>query len=213
MGFRSIALQGSNDCQILINPEMDNRNSAMPYSPSPRPGQTATGSLNHILRHSPTPPLPPQTLSKQKKRRNALVERLEEISSNFALHRDDYYRKQLQTLQFDINYINRAQPYENAPLNDIHSDIFNEMISSLTANTGEAHRASAGGSRMPDMEVPPRAGIWASKYAQEINDAMEERDAQLTLVAVWINQLYIIRTVDEPLSDITDVGETQRRSR
>lgn len=182
---------------------MENRNSAMPYSPSPRPGQTASGSLNLILRHSATPPLPPQTVSKQKKRRNALVERLEEISSNFALHRDDYYRKQLQTLQFDINYINRAQPYENAPLNDLHSDIFNEMISSVTANTGETHRASAGGSRMPDMEVPPRAGIWASKYTQEINDAMEERDAQLTLVAVWINQLQIIVTVNEPLADTT----------
>lgn len=172
----------------------------MPYSPSPRPGQTASGSLNLILRHSATPPLPPQTVSKQKKRRNALVERLEEISSNFALHRDDYYRKQLQTLQFDINYINRAQPYENAPLNDLHSDIFNEMILSVTANTAEI-RASAGGSRMPDMEVPPRAGIWASKYTQEINDAMEERDAQLTLVAVWITQLQIIITVNEPLAD------------
>lgn len=182
---------------------MENRNSAMPYSPSPRPGQIASGSLNHILRHSATPPLPPQTVSKQKKRRNALVERLEEISSNFALHRDDYYRKQLQTLQFDINYINRAQPYEDSPLNDLHSDIFNEMISSVTANTGETHRSSAGGSRMPDMEVPPRAGIWASKYTQEINDAMEERDAQLTLVAVRINLLQIITIVNEPLANTT----------
>ncbi len=157
----------------------------MPYSPSPRPGPVATGSLNHILRHSETPPLPPQAVSKQKKRRNALAERLEDISVNFTQNRDDNYRKQLQTLQFDTNYINSAQPYENAPLEDLSTDIHNEMIAAMIGNSNEAHRSSTAGVRIPEMEVPPRAGMWASNYIQEINDSMEERDTQLTLVAVW----------------------------
>lgn len=123
-------------------------------------------------------------ISKQRKRRNALAERLKDISVSFAQNRDDNYRKQLQTLQLDINHINHAQPYENAPLDDLSSDILEEINAAVPMNANEALHTSMMGGRSSDLEALPRAGSRFSRYAQEVNDAMEERDTQLTLVAV-----------------------------
>ena len=153
----------------------------MAYSPSPRPA--LAGSSTQIRRHSATPPVP-HVISKQKKRRNQLTDRLNDISVSFAQNRDENYRKQLQSLQFDMNYILRAQPYENSPLDDLSSDIIDGM-SSATINVNESLRSSMTGTRIADVETLPRAGKWASKYIHEINDAMEDKDVQMTLVAVW----------------------------
>lgn len=152
---------------------------AMAYSPSPRPA--AAGSSTQIRRHSATPPFP-QVISKQKKRRNQLADRLNDISVSFAQNRDENYRKQLQSLQFDMNYIHRAQPYENFPLDDLGSDIIDGM-NATTSNVND-NRSSVAGTRISDVDAPARAGIWSSKFSLEVNDAMEERDTQLTLVAV-----------------------------
>lgn len=152
----------------------------MAYSPSPRPAPA--GSSTQIRRHSATPPFP-QVISKQKKRRNQLVDRLNDISVSFTQNRDENYRKQLQSLQFDVNYIHRARPYENSPLDDLGSDIIDGMNAAAN-NVNDSVRSSIGGTRTSDVDAPPRAGIWSSKYSLEINDAMEERDTQLTLIAV-----------------------------
>ena len=151
----------------------------MAYSPSPRPA--AAGSSTQIRRHSATPPFP-QVISKQKKRRNQLADRLNDISVSFAQNRDENYRKQLQSLQFDMNYIHRAQPYENFPLDDLGSDIIDGM-NATTSNVND-NRSSVAGTRISDVDAPARAGIWSSEFSLEVNDAMEERDTQLTLVAV-----------------------------
>lgn len=153
----------------------------MAYSPSPRP-LGALGATQPV-RHPGTPPIP-IVISKQRKRRNALAERLKDISVSFAQNRDDHYRKQLQTLQLDMNHINHAQPYENAPLDDFSSDILEETNAAGPSTANEGFRMSMMGARMSDMEALPRSGSWFSRYTQEINDAMEEKDAQLTLVAV-----------------------------
>ena len=118
-----------------------------------------------------------------------MAESLKDISVSFAQNRDDHYRKQLQTLQLDMNRINHTPPYENAPLDDFSHDILEEMNAAGPSNVNEAFRTSMIGARMSEMEALPRAGSWFSKYTHEINDAMEERDAQLTLVAVWISPL------------------------
>lgn len=152
----------------------------MAQSPSPRPGPA--GSSTQIRRHSVSPPYP-QVISKQKKRRNQLADRLNDISVSFAQNRDEHYRKQLQSLQLDMNHIHRARPYENSPLEDLGSDI-NEGMEAATNKIKESLRSAMAGTRSSDSDVPARAGIWSAKYALDINNAMEERDAQLTVVAV-----------------------------
>lgn len=152
----------------------------MAYPPRPG-GFTAASITPQVLRQSVTPPFT-QVVSKQKKRRNALAERLNNISVSFAQNRDDNYRKQLQTLQFDIAHINHADPYGDCMLDDFSSDILDEMTTAVAGNLNETLRLSR--ARKSDMEASPRAGFWSSKYTQEINDAIEHRDTQLTLVGV-----------------------------
>lgn len=123
-------------------------------------------------------------MTKQKKRRNQWADRLNDISVSFAQNRDENYRKQLQSLQFDMNHIHRARPYENSPLDDLGSDIHDGM-NAATNNVNESLRNSMAGTRISDVDAPAGAGVWSSKYSVEINNAMEERDTQLTLVAVW----------------------------
>lgn len=152
----------------------------MAYSPSPQISPTvASGSAPHINRLSATPP--PQQLSKRDKRRNALSERLNDLTNHFARNRDTHYRKQLQSLQIDMNLIIRADLYQDHPLED-HADDIAELISSTVG--GNIQTCGQGGQRRPENEAAPHAGKWYHKFVEEINDAQENRDAQLTLLEV-----------------------------
>ena len=155
----------------------------MAYSPSPQPGAlAAAGSSRNLPRISATPP-PNQAVSKRDKRKNALTDRLRDISANFANNRDVHYRQQLQTYQVDMSYINEAKPYENKPLDDLGDDIIENINETVASSTQGGQRATQIGSH-PRFQAPPRAGKWAATFVQEVNASMEERDTQLTLVAV-----------------------------
>ncbi len=155
----------------------------MAYSPSPQPpALVAAGSSKNLSRLSPTPP-PNQAVSKRDKRKIALTDRLRDISANFANNRDFYYRQQLQTYQVAMNYINVANPYENKPLDDLGDDIIQNISDTVSGNTQGGQRAGQAGSQ-PRFRAPPRSSKWAATFIQEVNDAMEERDTQLTLLAV-----------------------------
>ena len=155
----------------------------MAYSPSPQPAAlAAAGSSKNLSRLSPTPP-PNQAVSKRDKRKNALTDRLRDISANFANNRDFYYRQQLQTYQIAINYISEAKPYENKPLDDLGDDIIQNISDTVSGNTQGGQRAGQTGSQSK-FQAPPRAGKWAATFVQEVNEAMEERDTQLTMLAV-----------------------------
>lgn len=157
--------------------------SQMAYSPSPQPGaHIVGGSSNHAIRLSATPPLPP-VMSKRDKRRNALLERFKDINNTFIRNRDPIYRTQMQLLQYDMNFINGVGLYNNKPLDDLADDVIEGMTMIAPSNTNGA-RVSQVGARTLDIEAPPGAGRWAAKFVQEVNDAFEERDVQLTLVAV-----------------------------
>ena len=156
----------------------------MAYSPSPQPGAlAAAGATRNIPRTSVTPP-PNQILSKRDKRKNALIDRLRDISANFANNRDMHYRQQLQTYQADMSYINEANPYENKPLDDLGDEIV-DKINETIASSAQGGRPPQAGSHSR-FQAPPRAGKWAAGFVQEVNAAMEERDAQLVLLAVRI---------------------------
>lgn len=143
------------------------------------------GSSTQFNRHSGSPPLQ-LYLSKRDKKRLNMAEKLIEISNNFAANRDAIYRKQLQTYQADINFIQSANPYENKPLDDPADDQSDEVAGSAAASIQGSLRHTQhillnGRGR---IEPTFKTGKYASKYVQEINDAMEKRDADLTTLAV-----------------------------
>ena len=155
----------------------------MAYSPSPQPAAlTAAGNSKNFSRISPTPP-PNQAVSKRDKRKNALTDRLRDISTNFANNRDIYYRQQVQTYQVAMNYINEAKPYENKPLDDLADNVIENISETASSNAQGGQRGAQAGSQ-PRFQAPPRSGKWAAVFVHEVNAALEERDTQLTLLAV-----------------------------
>jgi hypothetical protein len=115
-----------------------------------------------------------------------MADKLAEISNNFAANRDAIYRQQLQAYQADINFIQSANLYDNKPLDDPADDLLEEAVGSAAASTQGSLRHSQqvlsnGGGR---IEPTFKTGKYASKYVQEINNAMEQRDVDLTTLAV-----------------------------
>lgn len=158
----------------------------MAYSPSPHIASLpAPGSSSRFNRHSPPPPLQ-QPLSKRDKKRNAMENALAEISSSFAENRDHLYRKQLQALQADMNYIQAARLYDNVPLDGIGDEGPEEANTSAAASSAgslrNAHQAHLNGHTR--LEFPYKTGPQTAQFIQEINNAMEQRDADLTTVVV-----------------------------
>ena len=124
------------------------------------PNPTAGG--NNPRFHQPT---------KREKRKNAMVDRLRDISANFAENREYHYRRQLQSLQRDVNYITYAQPYRDQPLEELDDSDGDGLafVSGIVSGNGERQ---------------PRPGKWARKFEEEMDNAVEDRDAQLTLIVV-----------------------------
>ena len=91
----------------------------------------------------------------------------------FTLHRDAHYRDQLVALQFDMSLITQADPYNPEPLEDSPDEIA-KMVKE--AADGTPYQA----------EMSKMAGRWYSEFVQEVNDAKEERDIQLTQLMVCI---------------------------
>lgn len=159
----------------------------MAYSPTPLPGTlpnpgraTYSNQLSRRDRVSSSP-TNHQPLSKTAKRRIQLTERLNEISANFAENRDANYRKQLQQYQTDIHWINNCRPYDNEPLPE-SGDI--EEHEAVPDEAAVAVRRSHQGRVNGRSEQPQRLGRHATMFAHEVNNALEKRDVDLTMIAV-----------------------------
>ncbi|KAL8935837.1 MAG: hypothetical protein Q9216_005237 [Gyalolechia sp. 2 TL-2023] len=142
-------------------------------SPQPSANLMAGSRPPQLHRASPTPP----PLSKRDKRRNAMMDRLQDISNNFAENREFYYRRQLQALQRDVNHITHAKPYLNRPLDELLDNLDEEHTTAIAGMRGGQHRSMNG-----DGEERTRAGEWTRRFIEEVDNAMEDRDAQLSLV-------------------------------
>lgn len=118
-----------------------------------------------------------QALSKRDKRRSVLANRLGDMTKTFSEHRDVNYRSQLQALQVDMNLIMEAVPYDKNTLPDNRDEV--EAL--VQANMRKT--------MMKGVEPPLRAGKIFAEFAQEVNDAMEERDASLTTHMVCTHAL------------------------
>lgn len=135
-------------------------------SPSPQLSPVIGGGQRIDRNHTNSPPLP---LSKRDKRRTMLADRLEEITKAFSQNRDMHYREQLQAIQIDMNLIMEADPHSKALLPD-DPRVIDELV---LENVKVVRKTS-------DPVIPPRAGRMYADFAKEINDAMEERDTNLT---------------------------------
>lgn len=149
----------------------------MAYFPSPQLSpRTATAGNSVALKHerAMTPSLLAQPVSKRDKRRTVLAEKLNELTSAFSQNRDSHYRQQLQALQADMNLIMRADPYQDQPLDD-SADAIADLISEILS--GNPHSTVNG-------ELAATSGRRYARFVEQVNNAMEDRDAQMTTLHV-----------------------------
>lgn len=148
----------------------------MAYSPGPpSPG---TGPANHGGLHSRGRSTSPTgtasgPVSKRDKRRSALQDRLQDLTTTFSQNRDAQFRQQLHSLQCDMTLINNSDPYQPGPLPD-SSDEIAQLI-----------EQTVGGGKFA-KEMASLSGTWYSKYVQEVNNVKEQRDADLAQTVVCL---------------------------
>ncbi|KAF1834372.1 hypothetical protein BDW02DRAFT_569165 [Decorospora gaudefroyi] len=117
---------------------------------------------------------PPPQPSKRDKRRNMLADKLAEMMASFSDNRDSHYRAQLAALQADMNLIMKADPYANQPLAD-NGEEASELVSQIMGNNVPT-APSAG------TDYIAQCGKHYARFVDAVNDAMEERDYNLTLL-------------------------------
>ncbi|MCJ1354138.1 MAG: hypothetical protein MMC33_004125 [Icmadophila ericetorum] len=155
----------------------------MAYSPSPQSTPLiASENVLHFGRHSATPP-PSQPISKRDKRRNATMERLNDINLTFTMNREAHSRAQLNSLTRDMNYISRVDLYQPKLLDDTADEIYGATEATIAETSRLGLRSGTINGSLVDGEARAGTGKWAAIFTQQVNDAMEERDAQLTALA------------------------------
>jgi hypothetical protein len=130
---------------------------------------------NYPLGHTAASP-PPQP-SKRDKRRNMLADKLSDMMASFSDNRDSHYRAQLAALQADINLITKADCYANKPLDDAGEEA-SELVAQIMGNAVPS-APSAG------TDYIAQCGKYYSRFVDAVNDAMEERDYNLTML--WVS--------------------------
>ena len=114
---------------------------------------------------------PPQPMSKRDRKRNQQMAQFQDLSNDFKENRSAYFHKQIVALQHDMNLITQADPYQPEPLDDSPSTIAGLIE---VAAVGTPYQS----------EMSSLAGKWYSEFIQEINEAKEARDVELTQLMV-----------------------------
>ncbi|KAG5972979.1 hypothetical protein E4U55_000688 [Claviceps digitariae] len=112
---------------------------------------------------------PPATQSKRDRKRQALMERLSTMTDKCQRDQDMTYRDQLQKIQYEINLVQRFDPYEPNALD-------------MAAKLQKEHRQTQGVPVLADnaRSLMDMAGIKFPNFIDEIEDLIEIRDFQLT---------------------------------
>ncbi|EPE07422.1 deacetylase complex subunit [Ophiostoma piceae UAMH 11346] len=113
-----------------------------------------------------------QSQSKRDKKRQLLTDRLAALSEKFGRDRDMTYREQLQKIQIDTNLVMRLDPYTDRPLDFLGQD---RASRERELNRDPDPEGRGGGRGVLEM-----AGPTFQQWIQEIEDLVEERDAELT---------------------------------
>lgn len=122
---------------------------------------------------------PQPQVSKRDKRRNMLADKLSEMMASFSDNRDSHYRAQLSALQADINLILKADPYMNKPLDDAGEEATELVGSIMGSNVPNAPSAGT--------DYAAQCGKYYGRFVDSVNDAMEDRDRDLTML--WVSIL------------------------
>ncbi|KAG0137829.1 Sds3-like-domain-containing protein [Tuber indicum] len=163
-------------------------------SPSP-PSLSPTPHPNQL----PPPTAPPQ--SKRDKRRHALSEKLTALTTSFhnptnPRVRDLHYRAQLASIQADIHLITKcdASGRDMRLLDDSPERIqvqvneelermgLSDLVSSANGARAGTGPGAAGKEDASGVGVTGMAGRWYGQFIEAVNEGMEERDAQLSLL-------------------------------
>lgn len=112
------------------------------------------------------------------------MEKLDGMIDAFSTNQQQHYRAQIQGVQVDMTLVLNADPYSSAgPLDDNHDEI-KELIDSVIRPDGNSN-----GITLPDDDAI-KADFWAlagkryTEFVRETNDAIEQRDADLTALHV-----------------------------
>ncbi|KAL8869245.1 MAG: hypothetical protein Q9174_004415, partial [Haloplaca sp. 1 TL-2023] len=160
---------------LYINPDEAIFGSTSSESDSNSSEMTAMAPYQAYSQDTPNPAAGPSNnngfhhVTKREKRRNVMLEKLRDTATNFDQNREYHYRRQLQSLQRDVNYITYANPYRDLGLEELDDSDGDDLPSAVGVVSGNG-------------EKQPRAGKWARKFNEEVGNAEEDRDAQLTLV-------------------------------
>ena len=149
----------------------------MAYSPSPGP-QTLSRPTAQPHRITPTPPLP-QPVTKRDKRRNMIQQGYKDLETRFRINRESHSKAQLNSISRDISFINRANPYDSRALEDGADEIATDITSVIGEHTYGELRGGALSVISADSEIRVPLGKWSAKFVEEVNNAMEDRDARL----------------------------------
>ena len=101
---------------------------------------------------------------------------------SFSSNQHQHYRAQLQAVQADMSLILRADPYSTS---------FTQSTSGVLEDGGEELRSlvESMGAQLPTDEAAQRdywalAGSRYREFVREVNDSVEQRDADLTALHV-----------------------------
>ncbi|KAL3428171.1 deacetylase complex subunit [Phlyctema vagabunda] len=136
----------------------------MAMSPSPQLSPDMGGRIALM-------PSPPPQQSKRDKKRAQLADRLTDITTQFSANRDAHCRQELLALQVDLNLISESEVPAKGPLPDRGEDIrsFADELANRTLMKA-----------IGPIGAPERAGKIYSEFAAEVNDAIEQRDTEMT---------------------------------
>ena len=119
---------------------------------------------------------PPPVQSKRDKRRTLVADRLNEVMRSFGTNLRQHYEAQTNAVQLDVHLITRANPYQDRPLEDDPEEI-DQVVYGMIGNVIPAGPVA-------EDDFVAGAGRLYTEFVHEINNAMEERDVNLTLLAV-----------------------------
>ena len=136
---------------------------------SPSPTSPLAGAYRGYGNRSPSPPAPP--MSKKDKRKSQHITQLQELQDDFQSNRESHFRRQLVSLQQDMNMITHSDPYLADSIDDSP-----EEVSRI------AEQAASG--TPYQSELSQFAGRWWAEFAGEINTAKENKELALSNITV-----------------------------
>ena len=77
----------------------------------------------------------------------------------------------------------RADPYREAPLDDMGDDV-DDMVALAMGGSHTPTGSGSQGTRRPESDAAALAGRWYLQFVEDVNNAMEDKDATLTMLEV-----------------------------